>query len=64
MSEVTQLITTLKRQLKQQGKTYRDVALALDLSEASVKRLFASESFALEDAGGVAAAEGQVRRAA
>jgi transcriptional regulator with XRE-family HTH domain len=48
MSEVTHLINTLKRQLKQQGKTYRDVALALDLSEASVKRLFASESFALD----------------
>jgi transcriptional regulator with XRE-family HTH domain len=48
MSEVTHLINTLKRQLKQQGKTYREVALALDLSEASVKRLFASESFALD----------------
>lgn len=48
MSEVTQLLNTLKRQLKQQGKTYRDVAAALDLSEASVKRLFASESFALD----------------
>lgn len=48
MSEVTQLLITLKRQLKLQGKTYRDVALALDLSEASVKRLFASESFALD----------------
>jgi transcriptional regulator with XRE-family HTH domain len=48
MSEVTQLINALKRQLKQQGKTYRDVADAIDLSEASVKRLFASESFALD----------------
>lgn len=48
MSEVTQLLNALKRQLKLQGKTYRDVAEALDLSEASVKRLFASESFALD----------------
>lgn len=48
MSEVTQLINALKRQLKLQGKTYRDVADALDLSEASVKRLFSSESFALD----------------
>jgi uncharacterized coiled-coil protein SlyX len=48
MSEVSQLINALKRQLKQQGKTYRDVADAIDLSEASVKRLFASESFALD----------------
>jgi len=48
MSEITQLIATLKRELKQQGKTYRDVAEALDLSEPSVKRLFATEQFTLE----------------
>ncbi len=48
MSEVSQLIGTLKRELKQQGKTYRDVAGALGLSEPSVKRLFASGSFTLE----------------
>lgn len=39
MSETRQLLQTLKRRLKLQDKTYRDVALALDLSEASVKRL-------------------------
>ncbi|MEW6761441.1 MAG: transcriptional regulator [Pseudomonadota bacterium] len=48
MSEITQLITTLKRELKRQGKTYRDVGVALDLSEPSVKRLFATEQFTLE----------------
>jgi len=48
MSEVTQLVATLKRQLKQQGKTYRDVAAALGLSEPSVKRLFADENFSLD----------------
>lgn len=48
MSEITQLITTLKRELKQQGKTYRDVGAALGLSEPSVKRLFASGQFTLE----------------
>jgi uncharacterized coiled-coil protein SlyX len=48
MSEATHLLNTLKRQIKQQGKTYRDVALALDLSEASVKRLFSSGSFDLD----------------
>lgn len=48
MSEITQLIATLKRELKRQGKTYRDVAAALKLSEPSVKRLFASEQFTLE----------------
>ena len=34
------LIATLKRQLKANGKTYQDVAELLDLSEASIKRLF------------------------
>jgi transcriptional regulator with XRE-family HTH domain len=48
MSEVTQLITTIKRQLKVQGKTYRDVAAALGLSEASVKRLLTSDSFGVD----------------
>jgi transcriptional regulator with XRE-family HTH domain len=48
MAEVTQLVDTLKRQLKLQGKTYRDVAAALELSEASVKRLFTSGQFSLE----------------
>ncbi|WP_026354322.1 helix-turn-helix domain-containing protein [Massilia niastensis] len=48
MSEISQLIVTLKRQLKQQGMTYRDVAAALGLSEPSVKRLFASEQFTLD----------------
>jgi transcriptional regulator with XRE-family HTH domain len=47
-AEVVQLIATLKRELKGQGKTYRDLAGALDLSEASVKRLFSSERFTVE----------------
>jgi transcriptional regulator with XRE-family HTH domain len=48
MTEVAQLLATLKRQLKQQGKTYRDVAAALGLSEPSVKRLFTSGTFSLD----------------
>ncbi|PFH09366.1 hypothetical protein BCF11_1761 [Collimonas sp. PA-H2] len=48
MTEARQLIATLKLQLKLQGKTYRDVALELGLSEASVKRMFASGRFAVE----------------
>jgi transcriptional regulator with XRE-family HTH domain len=48
MTEVAQLLAALKRQLKQQGKTYRDVAAALDLSEPSVKRLFTSGTFSLD----------------
>jgi len=48
MTEVAQLVDTLKRQLKAQAMTYRDVARALGLSEASVKRLFSSERFTVE----------------
>lgn len=48
MTEATQLIVTIKRQLKSQGMTYRDVARALKLSEPSVKRLFASERFTVD----------------
>lgn len=48
MTETAQLIHTLKRLLKAHGMTYRDVARALDVSETSVKRLFASGRFTLE----------------
>lgn len=48
MTEIEQLVFILKQQLKKQGKTYRDIAAELDLSEPSVKRLFASRKFALE----------------
>lgn len=48
MSEATQLIATLKKHLKSQGRTYRDVAQALNLSEPSVKRLFASGRFTVD----------------
>jgi transcriptional regulator with XRE-family HTH domain len=48
MTEATQLIATIKKQLKSQGMTYRDVARALKLSEPSVKRLFASERFTID----------------
>lgn len=48
MTEAAQLIATLKKQLKNQGMTYRDVARALKLSEPSVKRLFASGRFTVE----------------
>ena len=41
------LIATLKKNLRAQGLTYRDVASALGLSEASIKRLFAAQSFSL-----------------
>jgi DNA-binding Xre family transcriptional regulator len=37
----------LKRSLKARGTTYRDLAQAIGLSEASVKRIFAEETFSL-----------------
>src|ERR1035438_2925863 len=48
MTETSQLISTIKQQLKSQGLTYRDVASALKLSEPSVKRLFASGRFTVD----------------
>jgi transcriptional regulator with XRE-family HTH domain len=47
-SEIAQLIATIKRQLRAQGLTYRKVARELNLSEASVKRLFATERFTVD----------------
>lgn len=48
MTQTSALIDTLKRQLRAQGKTYADVAMWLELSEASVKRLFAEQHITLE----------------
>jgi transcriptional regulator with XRE-family HTH domain len=47
-TEVVQLVSTLKRELKAQGKTYRDLARMLEISEASVKRIFSNERFTVE----------------
>jgi DNA-binding Xre family transcriptional regulator len=48
MSQSQAMIQTLKKVIRQQGKTYKDVAVTLQLSEASVKRLFAEKTFSLE----------------
>ena len=48
MSQTNQWIDTLKRCLKARGITYREVAAALDLSEASIKRLFSERSFSMQ----------------
>jgi hypothetical protein len=48
MSESAQLVETLKRQLRAQRLTYRDVAEALQLSEPSVKRVFANGRFTID----------------
>lgn len=55
MSQITPLVSALKRALKQHAYTYADVAVALSLSEASVKRLFAREDFTLERLAKIAA---------
>jgi len=48
VSETSQLIAALKTVLKARGVTYRHIAGALRLSEASVKRILAAESLSLE----------------
>lgn len=48
MSQIKQVTDTLKLLLKQNKMTYRDVAQRLVMSEANVKRLFASRSFSLQ----------------
>ncbi len=47
MAQTAPLINILKKTLKTHGKTYADVADALELTEASVKRLFSEKSFSL-----------------
>lgn len=47
MAQTRQLIETLKQALKSHGFSYSDIAKKLDLSEASVKRLFSECSFSL-----------------
>jgi len=42
MSEASQLVATIKKLLKSQGLTYRDLAKALKISEPSIKRMFSS----------------------
>ena len=47
MNETRRILDTLKRCLRARGMTYRSLGKALSLSESSVKRLFADESFTL-----------------
>lgn len=47
MSQTRDLVRLLKQSLRARGFTYRDVADALDISEASVKRIFSEETFSL-----------------
>lgn len=47
MPQTTALLSALKQRLRANGVTYADVAHALGLSEASIKRLFAQQGFTL-----------------
>ena len=48
MTQSAALIDTLKQTLKSHGLTYANVAQRLDMSEANVKRMFASKRFTVE----------------
>ena len=48
MGQSTALIETLKRALKSRRLTYAEVARRLEMSEANVKRMFASKRFTLD----------------
>ncbi|MCV6615095.1 MAG: helix-turn-helix transcriptional regulator [Cellvibrionaceae bacterium] len=48
MSQTQAIVTSLKQELKAQGKTYAQVAKVLGLSEASVKRLFSTANLSLQ----------------
>ncbi len=47
MPQVNALLNTLKKALKAHGLTYADIAPTLDLTEASVKRLFSEQNISL-----------------
>ena len=48
MAQTAALINTLKQALKSHRLTYAEVARKLGMSEANVKRMFASQRFTLE----------------
>lgn len=47
MAQINSLLSTLKKALKAHGLTYADVARNLQLTEASVKRLFSEQTISL-----------------
>ncbi len=48
MSQTAALLDTLKRLLRMRGITYRSIATELEMSEASIKRLFSSRRISLD----------------
>lgn len=53
MNQTGQLIDTLKKCLKAKGMTYRQVGRELNLSEASIKRLFSEKTFSVRRLEGI-----------
>jgi len=47
MAQTLHLINTLKKALKGHGLTYADIAKKIDMSEASIKRMFSEKNFTL-----------------
>ncbi|MGH8806290.1 MAG: helix-turn-helix domain-containing protein, partial [Noviherbaspirillum sp.] len=48
MLQATSLVDSLKRELKARGITYADLAARINMSEASVKRMFSQKNFTLQ----------------
>jgi DNA-binding Xre family transcriptional regulator len=48
MSQASQLVDLVKQAVRDRGRTYRDLARGLGLSESSVKRLFSKKKLSLE----------------
>ncbi|MFK7891779.1 MAG: helix-turn-helix domain-containing protein [Granulosicoccus sp.] len=48
MTQSAKLVSTIKKELKSQRLSYRDVASALQLSESAVKQMFANGNFSLK----------------
>lgn len=48
MPQAVTLVDTLKRLLKSRGVTYGELAARIDMSEASVKRMFSQKNFTLQ----------------
>jgi DNA-binding Xre family transcriptional regulator len=48
VNQTAQMLDALKKCLRAKGLTYRDVAQALEMSEASIKRIFSRKTFTLE----------------
>jgi len=53
MAQTRALVAALKQLLKSRGMTYADVARGLRMSEASVKRVFAKQTFTLRRLDGI-----------